>query len=174
MRERGWATNENQPPVGGYVTYRSLHEHWKRANFVPGGNFHRANTHTHTHTSKHKHAHTKSRERYLCIWIYIYAQKRPSFLGRLGRVSFNDLYILGGGKGGGGGRGRAKTSKDLAAILNGNFLFAATDVEAGCSRPDADGPTRVDRFFNRSIAAGYVTISYPQSGFYQSFYIMPS
>lgn len=130
-------------------------------------------TRTHTSTRKHKHAHTKSRERYLCIWIYIYAQKRPSFLGRLGRVSFNDLYILGGGKGG-GGRGRAKTSKDLAAILNGNFLFAATDVEAGCSRPDADGPTRVDRFFNRSIAAGYVTISYPQSGFYQSFYIMPS
>lgn len=78
------------------------------------------------------------------------------------------------GRGEGGGRGRAKTSKDLAAILNGNFLFAATDVEAGCSRPDADGPTRVDRFFNRSIAAGYVTISYPQSGFYQSFYIMPS
>lgn len=80
--------------------------------------------------------------------ICLYAQKRSSFLGRLGRVSFNDLYILGG---------RAKTSKDLAAILNGNFLFAATDVEAGCSRPDADGPTRVDRFFNRRIRNNFVS-----------------
>lgn len=57
----------------------------------------------------------------------------------------------------GEGRGRAKTSKDLAAILNGNFLFAATDVEAGCSRPDADGPTRVDRFFNRRIRNNFVS-----------------
>lgn len=62
-RRVGGCANEGEPrvkitPVGGYVTYvgdGSLHEHWKRANFVPGGNFHRANTHTHAH------AHTKQR-----------------------------------------------------------------------------------------------------------------
>lgn len=102
-RRVGGCANEGEPrvkitPVGGYVTYvgdGSLHEHWKRANFVPGGNFHRANTHTHirTHTRKR---HTQGKEIYLCMDIYLYAQKRSSFLGRLGRVSFNDLCILGG------------------------------------------------------------------------------
>lgn len=80
-------------------------------------------THTHTHTSKHKHAHTKSRERYLCIWIYIYAQKRPSFLGRLGRVSFNDLYILGGGKGGGGGEREGENEQGPSRDSQWKFPF---------------------------------------------------
>lgn len=62
-------------------------------------------THTHTHTGIRIYTHTyiHKGEKDTSIWIYLYAQKRPSFLGRLGRVSFNDLYILGGREEGRGG-----------------------------------------------------------------------
>lgn len=156
----GGCANEGEPrvkitPVGGYVTYvgdGSLHEHWKRANFVPGGNFHRANTHTHTRARTHVSA-THKAKKYTSVWIYTSMRRR----GRVFLAAWVAFLLTICIYWEGGGRGRAKTSKDLAAILNGNFLFAATDVEAGCSRPDADGPTRVDRFFNRRIRNNFVS-----------------
>lgn len=143
MRERGWATNENQPPVGGYVTYvgdRSLHEHWKRANFVPGWKFPSCqHTHTHTQAYEYIHTHIYTKERKIPLYGYISMRRRDRvFLAAWVAFLLTICIYWEAGRRGGEGRGRAKTSKDPSrAILNGNFLFATTDVEAGCSRPDA-------------------------------------
>lgn len=106
-RRVGGCANEGEPrmkitPVGGYVTYvgdRSLRRTLETGEFRPGWKFPSCQ---HTHIHAYTDTHTKGKERYLYMDMPLCAEERPSFLGRSGRVSFNDLYIpRGGGRRGG-------------------------------------------------------------------------